>query len=66
MQSIEGKDCSKCSRRSWFQIGYKNGFDDGYDEGMKAGLKQGNEILKKLLKEHQSKMDKLLVHEGER
>lgn len=48
-----------------FNLGYNNGFKDGYDEGMKAGLKRGNEVLEKLLKEHQYKMDKLLAHEGE-
>ena len=48
-----------------FNVGYNNGFKDGYEEGLKAGLKQGNDALKKLLKEHQTKMDKLLTHKGE-
>ena len=52
--------------RKIFNLGYNNGFKDGYEEGLKAGLKHGNEILEKLLKEHQSKMDKLLAYEGEK
>lgn len=48
-----------------FNFGYNNGFKDGYEEGLKAGLRHGNEVLEKLLKEHQYKMDKLLLYEGE-
>ena len=65
MQLINNKKYPKDRVRPWFRIGYKNGFKDGYEEGMKAGLKQGNEILKQLLKEHQHKMDKILVYGGE-
>jgi len=48
-----------------FNFGYNNGFKDGYEEGLKEGLRRGNEVLEKLLKEHQYKMDKLLLLEGE-
>lgn len=48
-----------------FNYGYNNGFKDGYEEGLKAGLKRGNKILEKLLKEHQCKMDRFSLYEGE-
>lgn len=50
--------CSQiCSGRMLYQC--------GYEDGQKSGLQQGYDMIKKLLKEQQSKMDKLLVHEGE-
>lgn len=48
----------RCSGRMLYQCGYR--------DGQKAGLQQGHDIIEKLLKEHQSKMDKLLTYEGER
>ena len=47
-----------------FNYGYNNGFKDGYEEGLKVGLRRGNEVLEKLLKKHQHKMDKLLKEKG--
>lgn len=57
LKTYERKYCSNCSRYGWYQKGYEN--------GQKAGLQQGHDMIEKLLKEHQSKMDKLLAYEGE-
>lgn len=57
LKTYERKYCSNCSRYGWYQKGYEN--------GQKAGLQQGHDMIEKLLKEQQVKMDKLLAHEGE-
>ena len=51
----------KCSNNLFYQCGLKY----GYEEGLKAGLSQANELVGKLLKEQQVKMDNLSVYEGE-
>lgn len=51
------KDCSKCSRRSWYQI--------GYEDGLKEGLRQANELLDNFMKDYQEKMDRYLIYKGD-
>ena len=51
------KDCSKCSRRKWYQI--------GFEEGKKEGLLEANKLVEQLLNEHQARIDTILAYEGE-
>lgn len=51
------KDCSKCSRGSWYQI--------GYEDGLKEGLRQANELLDNFMKDYQEKMDRYLIYKGD-
>ena len=54
---ISEKCPKRCSGRMLYQCGYK--------DGQKAGLQQGHDMIEKLLKEQQTKIDKLLAYEGE-
>ena len=54
-----------CTKKCNSRLLYQCGFQDGYEDGLKTGLSQANELIGKLLKEQQAKMDNLLVYEGE-
>ena len=57
LRKTNEKDCSDCSRRSWYQ--------KGYEDGLKEGLRQANELMDNFMAEHKEKMDSFLVHKGE-
>lgn len=57
INNSDNKDCSDCSRRKWYQI--------GFEDGKKEGLLEANKLIKQLLKEHQIRIDAILAHEGE-
>ena len=56
MQFIN-KDCYECSNHSLYQI--------GYEDGKRDALLMANNMVEQLLKEHKTRMDRLLAYEGD-